>query len=197
MADESIATIDRQLLGTHSLPPQRSSFIPSTNHIQPSLNQFSDQDAYSNNAENIKNSKIKSNFNLSFNNSFNTSFAGAGAAKNEEQPQAKQVQNQKPEISYSAEAQNAKGQKFLSYGKINVDVEKLEEQLTTRLIRSSSRDEKFQAVNNTFEEVIRQDRPFGGLLMKIKNAYQEFLQTLSEGKEESQDQILESNGVSN
>ena len=80
MADESIATIDRQLLGTHSLP-QRSSFIPSTNHIQPSLNQFSDQDAFSNNAENIKNSKIKSNFNLSFNNSFNTSFAGGAATK--------------------------------------------------------------------------------------------------------------------
>ena len=34
--------------------------------------------------------------------------------------------------------------------------------------------------------------------MKIKNAYQEFLQTLSDGKaNESQDQILESNGVSN
>lgn len=101
-------------------------------------------------------------------------------------------------MSYSGEAQDAKGQKFLTYGKISVDVEKLEEQLTTRLIRSSSRDEKFQAVNKTFEEVIRQDRPFGGLLMKIKNAYQEFLQTLSEGKaNESQEQILESNGVSN
>ena len=66
----------------------------------------------------------------------------------------------------------------MSHGKITIDVEKLEEQLTARLIQSANNEQKIEAVSKTFEEVIERDRPFGSLLMKIKNAYQEFLQNL-------------------
>jgi len=89
------------------------------------------------NQHSLKNSQIKSNFNLSFNNSFNTSF-GTGAqqstSKNIAVPKTTEhsTENslsveQKPEVSFTAEAENSQGQKLISHGKFTVDVEQLEE----------------------------------------------------------------------
>ena len=35
--------------------------------------------------------------------------------------------DQKPEVSFTAEANNSKGEKLISHGKFSVDIEKLEE----------------------------------------------------------------------
>ena len=124
MADESIATIDRQL----SNPPnKRSTIMPSRKLIQSQMNIHSEKEMYPKN--------VKSNFNLSFNNSFNTSF-GATAQQNKNPTVVRTATHsledtidmeQKPEVSFTAEANNSKGKMLISQGKFSVDIEKLEE----------------------------------------------------------------------
>lgn len=60
-------------------------------------------------------------------------------------------------------------------GQMTFDVAKLEAKLSARLIKSNTQEERIVAVSQTFAEVIERDRPFGSLLMKIKQAYTDFL----------------------
>jgi len=48
--------------------------------------------------------------------------------------------------------------------------------LTTRLREASDNEgKKLQAFNQTFNEIIKRDKNFGSLLLKIKQAYDEYI----------------------
>lgn len=60
------------------------------------------------------------------------------------------------------------------------DVAQLETKLSARLIESTTQEEKIVAISQTFAEVIERDRPFASLLLKIKQAYTDFLKENSD-----------------
>ena len=56
--------------------------------------------------------------------------------------------------------------------------------MVTRIQKSDSCEQRFEAVNEAFAEVIERNRPFGSLLTKIKEAYGDYME-----------EVLEQNGV--
>ena len=60
----------------------------------------------------------------------------------------------------------------------------LETRLSSRLVNSTTQEERIGAVSQTFAEVIEKDRPFGSLLLKIKQAYTDFLKDLAKDQDE-------------
>lgn len=61
-------------------------------------------------------------------------------------------------------------------GFFTADAIYLEKLLTNRLKEASdNEDRKMQAFNQTFNEIIKRDKNFGSLLLKIKHAYDEYI----------------------
>ena len=85
----------------------------------------------------------KANFNLSVNNSFNTSINN----------------DKKPELQFSS------GEDI--QGRITKDAIILEQKLTKEL-KNQDPKKSIQAVGHTFDEIIKRDKDFGKLLLKIK-----------------------------
>jgi hypothetical protein len=79
----------------------------------------------------------------------------------------------------------------INEGQITFDVAKLEAKLTARLINSNTQEEKIVAVSQTFTEVIERDKSFGSLLLKIKQAYTDFIKERERGEDVGQEQTIE------
>ena len=66
-------------------------------------------------------------------------------------------------------------------GYFTADAIYLEKQLTTRLKEASDNEgKKLQAFNQTFNEIIKRDKNFGSLLLKIKQSYDEYIRKCSQ-----------------
>jgi hypothetical protein len=64
----------------------------------------------------------------------------------------------------------------LYQGYFTADAIYLEKQLTNRLKEASDNEgKKLQAFTQTFNEIIKRDKNFGSLLLKIKQAYDEYI----------------------
>jgi len=109
--------------------------------------------------------KIQSNFNLSFNNSFNTSYSNSTPKNNLNKKALSKVEFQS--------TLNSEELKHDYKGCITKDNVNLENQLNRA-------DNKIEAIGNTFDEVIKRDKDFGSLLIKIKAAYDSYLRKIVE-----------------
>ena len=135
MADENIATIDKQLISQTEQPRTRKDSTPLA--------------ALPKNTAG-KGSNIKSNFNLSFNNSFNTSFATnnnnghnrdgsnliATDAQKTTSSESPISQTQPPTVTLMAQATNEDGKKLISHGPLTIDLTDLEQKLSSQFIKN-------------------------------------------------------------
>ena len=138
MADENIATIDKQLISQTEQPRTRKNSTPLV--------------ALPKNTAG-KGSNIKSNFNLSFNNSFNTSFAtnnnnghnrdgsdkAAAAAQRvptQHSSESPISQSVPPTVTLMAQATNEDGKKLISHGPLTIDLTDLEQKLSSQFIKN-------------------------------------------------------------
>lgn len=70
----------------------------------------------------------------------------------------------------------------LYQGYFTADAIYLEKQLTNRLKEASDNEgKKLQAFTQTFNEIIKRDKNFGSLLLKIKQAYDEYIRKTALG----------------
>lgn len=61
-------------------------------------------------------------------------------------------------------------------GYFTADAIYLDKQLTNRLKEAQDNEgKKMQAFKKTFDEIIKRDKNFGSLLVKIKQAYEEYI----------------------
>lgn len=115
---------------------------------------------------------------MSFNNSFNTSYNNG---------------KQEPQATLKFES-NTKDKGYSGY--ITKDAIYLEKQLSDRLSTllpdSSDSTKLIQAFGHTFDEVIKRDKDFGSLLLKIKNAYDVYLEKVTYKESEARSQSLQS-----
>ncbi len=100
---------------------------------------------------------------MSFNNSFNTSFSNST-------PKASLNKKAVSKVEFLSTL-NSEEQKHDYKGIITKDNVVLENQLNTA-------DNKIEAIGNTFDEVIKRDKDFGSLLLKIKTAYDSYLRKI-------------------
>ena len=144
--------------------------------------------------------EIQTNFNLSFNNSFNTSYNNANDSSathphqilafssspaNTSQPQTgilSKIRSNSVGPSAPADSQ----QEVQYQGFFTADAIYLEKLLTNRLKEASdNEDRKMQAFNQTFNEIIKRDKNFGSLLLKIKHAYDEYIRRSAQSQQAS------------
>ena len=189
MADEGLANIELELRQTK---PQANFANNQTSTLE-KIRQLSQ----THNNQLGKKKEIHANFNLSFSNSFNNSYGGQ--PNNQTSPgldanntamtfsatQIKQKWNNPPKESpHESESQNGdqkspsnSSQQQPHYqGYFTADAIYLEKQLTNRLKEASNNQgKKMQAFDQTFNEIIKRDKNFGSLLLKIKSAYDDYL----------------------
>jgi len=114
--------------------------------------------------------KAPANLNIQFNNSFNSVFNSTD-----------QLPDQKPEGLPVQKQDSLTSSQMLAH---RGDALILEKQLTSRLHQASEL-QKMHAFEHTFAEVIKRDTHFGSLLLKIKEAYDEYLRKFHASREHS------------
>jgi len=110
----------------------------------------------------VSKQKTPANLNIQFNNSFNSVFNSTDQLPDQKTPETQAVQKQDSLTSNQSRLAN-RGDALI-----------LEKQLTSRLLQANEM-QKMDAFENTFAEVIKRDTHFGSLLLKIKQAYDEYL----------------------
>ena len=89
-----------------------------------------------------------------------------------------------PTVTLSAQTTNGAGKNIISHGPLTIDLTDLEGKLSTKMHeRSAVAKELIAMKEKTFEDVLDDDNgKFATLLIKIKGAYEEFVESMIDEK---------------